>query len=200
MSGFYYAPAGSGPPRLICLGIRTKAVSFPQVLCIITPIDDEATGDSQVKQLDPTGERDNTRRRQWLLGGLVCFCILLVTTLIVLGLLFQENPASDVEYTQSQLSEDTLGVANDELIMLIISLIVVIQIATSFKFLRRLPNRLLLLCSFVTVAFSAFFTVAESLVFPEVLNFLEHLSFMTAAILLAIWCRQVFCFNKQEDL
>ena len=151
-----------------------------------------------MKQLSPIGERDNARRRQWLLGGLVCFCVLLVTALVVSGLLFQNNSAADVEYTQSQLLEETLGVAHDELIMLIISLVVVIQIAASFKFLRRLPNRFLLLCSFGGVAFSAFFTVAESLFFSEVLNYLEHLSFMTATVLLAIWCWQVFGSKKQE--
>jgi hypothetical protein len=83
--------------------------------------------------------------------------------------------------------------------MLAISLIVVIQIVASFKFIKRLPYMSLLLCSFGGVALSAFFTVAEGLVFSEILNYLEHLSFMVAAILLAVWCGLVFGPKKQEN-
>jgi hypothetical protein len=108
-------------------------------------------------------------------------------------------PESDFEYTQGQLLDETLGVAHDELIMLIISLAVVIQIVANFNFLKRLPGCSLILSSFALVALSAFCTVAESLVFPEVLNYIEHLSFMTASILLAIWCWHVFGFKKQES-
>jgi hypothetical protein len=75
---------------------------------------------------------------------------------------------------------------------------VVVQIATNFSFLKRLPRRSLILCSFGLVALSAFCTVAESLVFPEVLNYVEHLSFMAAAILLAAWCWCVFGSKKRE--
>jgi hypothetical protein len=108
-------------------------------------------------------------------------------------------PESGFEYTQAQLLEETLGVAHDELIMLIISLAVVIQIVANFNFLKRLPGSSLILSSFALVALSAFCTVAESLVFPEVLNYIEHLSFMTASILLAIWCWHVFGSKKQES-
>ena len=148
--------------------------------------------------LKPTNKHDSIHHRPWLFGGVISFCVLAVVTLFAATLLAGGDTTSDPGYTQAQLLEETLGVAHDELIMLIISLVVVIQIAASFKFLRRLPNRFLLLCSFGGVAFSAFFTVAESLFFSEVLNYLEHLSFMTATVLLAIWCWQVFGSKKQE--
>jgi uncharacterized membrane protein len=150
-----------------------------------------------VAPLNPKDQHDTPRRRPWLLGVVIALCVLLVGVLMVAGAMVV--PESDFEFTQAQLLEETLGVAHDELIMLIISLIVVIQIAANFKLLRRIPNHLLLLCSFGLVAFSTFCTVAESLVLPEVLNYFEHLSFMIASILLAIWCWRVFGSKKRES-
>ena len=147
--------------------------------------------------MNPKDQQDTTRRRPWLLGGVIGLCLLLMGILMVAGAWVL--PESDFEYTQAQLLEETLGVAHDELIMLIISLAVVIQVAANFNFLKRLPGSYLILSSFALVALSAFCTVAESLVFPEVLNYIEHLSFMTASILLAIWCWRVFGFKKQES-
>ena len=114
-------------------------------------------------------------------------------------LLAGDDPAAGREYTQAQLLEETLGVAHDELIMLIISLVVVIQIAANFNFIRQLPHRFFLVCSFCGVALSAFFTVAEGFIFTEVFNYFEHLSFMTSAILLAVWCMLVFNSEKREE-
>ena len=106
-------------------------------------------------------------------------------------------PESDYEYTQGQLLDETIGMAHDELIMLIISLVVLVQIVANYRFLQRLPWRSLILWSFALLALSAFCTVAESLVFEEVLNYIEHVSSMTAAILLAIWCWCVFDSKKR---
>jgi len=147
--------------------------------------------------LDFTDQHDTTRRRPWLLGGVIGLCVLLIGALMVAGAMV--IPESDYEYTQGQLLDETLGMAHDELIMLIISLIVVIQVVANFQLLRRVPNHLLLLGSFALVAFSTFCTVVEGLVFPEVLNYLEHLSFMSAMILLAVWSGCVFGSKKRES-
>ena len=147
--------------------------------------------------MDFTDQHDTTRRRPWLLGGVIGLCVLLIGALMVAGAMV--IPESDYEYTQGQLLDETLGMAHDELIMLIISLIVVIQVVANFQLLRRVPNHLLLLGSFALVAFSTFCTVVEGLVFPEVLNYLEHLSFMSAMILLAVWSGCVFGSKKRES-
>ena len=147
--------------------------------------------------MDFTDQHDTTRRRPWLLGGVIGLCVLLIGALMVAGAMV--IPESDYEYTQAQLLDETLGMAHDELIMLIISLIVVIQVVANFQLLRRVPNHLLLLGSFALVAFSTFCTVVEGLVFPEVLNYLEHLSFMSAMILLAVWSGCVFGSKKRES-
>ena len=147
--------------------------------------------------MDFTDQHDTTRRRPWLLGGVIGLCVLLIGALMMAGAMV--IPESDYEYTQGQLLDETLGMAHDELIMLIISLIVVIQVVANFQLLRRVPNHLLLLGSFALVAFSTFCTVVEGLVFPEVLNYLEHLSFMSAMILLAVWSGCVFGSKKRES-
>ena len=147
--------------------------------------------------MDFTDQHDTTRRRPWLLGGVIGLCVLLIGALMMAGAMV--IPESDYEYTQGQLLDETLGMAHDELIMLIISLIVVIQVVANFQLLRRVPNHLLLLGSFALVAFSSFCTVVEGLVFPEVLNYLEHLSFMSAMILLAVWSGCVFGSKKRES-
>ena len=147
--------------------------------------------------MDFTDQHDTTRRRPWLLGGVIGLCVLLIGALMVAGAMV--IPESDYEYTQGQLLDETLGMAHDELIMLIISLIVVIQVVANFQLLRRVPNHLLLLGSFALVAFSTFCTVVEGLVFPEVLNYLEHLSFMSATILFAVWSGCVFGSKKRES-
>lgn len=147
--------------------------------------------------MDFTDQHDTTRRRPWLLGGVIGLCVLLIGALMMAGAMV--IPESDYEYTQGQLLDETIGMAHDELIMLIISLIVVIQVVANFQLLRRVPNHLLLLGSFALVAFSTFCTVVEGLVFPEVLNYLEHLSFMSAMILLAVWSGCVFGSKKRES-
>ncbi len=149
--------------------------------------------------LKPTNKHDSIHHRPWLFGGVISFCVLAVVTLFAATLLAGGDTTSDPGYTQAQLLEETLGVAHDELIMLIISLVVVIQVAANFNFLKRLPGSPLIFCSFGLVVLSAFCTVAETLLFPEVLNYVEHLSFMTAAILMAVWCWWVFDSKKQED-
>ena len=149
-----------------------------------------------MEPLNPKDQRDTTRQSPWLLGGVIALCVLLMVALMVGGAMV--IPKSDFEFTQAQLLEKTLGVAHDELIMLIISLAVVIQIVANFHFLKKLRGIFLILSSFTLVTLSAFCTVVEGLVFPEVLNYIEHLSFMSASILLAIWCWRVFASKKQE--
>ena len=139
----------------------------------------------------------NLTRRIGIAGG-VLLCLLAGAALLASGAANGQNSALDVEYTQAQLLEETLGVAHDEVIMLTISLVVIIQIITNFNALKRLPRWPVLLCSFGMMTFSAFFTVAEGFLFPEVLNVAEHLSFMGATILLAVWCWFVFGSEKQE--
>ena len=84
-----------------------------------------------MEPLNPKDQQDTTRQRPWLLGGVIALCLLLMAALMVAGAMV--TPQSDYEYTQAQLLDKTLGVAHDELIMLIISLIVVVQVVANFQ-------------------------------------------------------------------
>lgn len=147
--------------------------------------------------VNPIDQHGGMRQSRRLLSSVIAICVLVVALLVVP--IFVLQGASDTEYTQKELSGQRLGEAHDELTMLIISLVVVIQVVATFKFLRWLPYRSLILCSFGAVALSAFCTVAESVVFPEVLNYIEHLSFMAASILLAVWCGLWAFGSKQKE-
>ena len=85
-----------------------------------------------------------------------------------------------------------------ELLMLIISGTVIIEIAATFGYLRRIPHPFLLLSSFAALVLDNLFTVAEGFIWPGLINVLEHLFVMVGAILLALWCRLVFGLRRRE--
>jgi len=87
---------------------------------------------------------------------------------------------------------------HDEVLMLIISGTVIIQIAATFRYLRRIPHAVLLLGSFAALALGSFFTVIEGFAWTGLFNALEHLSMMAAAVLLASWCSSIFRSAKRE--
>ncbi len=92
-----------------------------------------------------------------------------------------------------------LRMTHDEVLMLIISATVIIEIAATFPYLRRVPYLFLLLSSFGALALCSFFTVAEGFFWASALNILEHLLAMIGAILLALWCALVFKSRRQEE-
>ena len=87
---------------------------------------------------------------------------------------------------------------HDEVLMLIISGIVIVEIATTFRHLRRIPHLLLLLSSFAALVLDNLFTVAEGFIWAGLFNVLEHLSIMAGAILFALWCGLVFGHLKRR--
>lgn len=147
---------------------------------------------------NPTDERDNTPRGPWLLGVVVCVCVLGLITLAAATLLVEENPGAGVVYIPARPLEQMLFTSHDELIMLFIALAVIIEIVANFGYIKRIQDNFLLLCGFVAFVLGASFTVAESFIFKEVLNYLEHLSYMASALILALWCGRVFGAKKQE--
>ena len=87
---------------------------------------------------------------------------------------------------------------HDEVLMLIISGAVIVEIIATFGYLKRVPHPFILLGSFAGLVLGSFFTVAEGLLWNSLLNFLEHLSMMTGAILFALWCGLVFRPRRRE--
>ena len=87
----------------------------------------------------------------------------------------------------------------DEVLMLIISAAVIVEIVATFGYLRRIPHPYLVLGSFACFVLGSLLTVAEGFVWTGSLNVLEHLSVMAGAILLALWCGLVFRPRRQEN-
>ena len=88
---------------------------------------------------------------------------------------------------------------HDEMLMLIVSGAVIVEVASMFGYLRTIPYFFLLLSSFGTIVLASLFTVVEGFLWPDALNFLEHLSVMIGAILLAVWCALVFRTRTSEE-
>lgn len=146
----------------------------------------------QKQQKEPAG-------RHRLTGWIIGVCAVAAMGLVIAIFLTEARPLPGNEYRQEQLGDDTLNMSHDnEMIMLIISLAVVVQIAAIMKFLRVLPYSNYLLFSFGCLLASAILTVAEGYLFAELFNYLEHLSYLASAILLAVWCGRVFMGKQQE--
>jgi len=137
--------------------------------------------------------------RQHLTRWMVWLCVL-AAAVFVMSVYFEEYasaPETDAARTYSRGGE--LKIEHDEVIMLMISLVVLIEIVISFNFIRLIPHKWILLCGFVLFVLAAVFTVAEGFVFKHALNYAEHLSLAGSAILLAVWCRLMFRPLKRED-
>jgi uncharacterized membrane protein len=80
------------------------------------------------------------------------------------------------------------GIEEGEVIGALLTLGVLVFLATDRDRVRRLPAWRWLVASFVALAVSSLFTVAEDVVLPGPLNLLEHLFLAVSAVLLARWC------------
>lgn len=88
---------------------------------------------------------------------------------------------------------------HDEVLMLIISGAVIVEIVATFGYLKRIPHPFLLLGSFGSLVVGCIATVTEGFIWAGPLNVLEHLAMMAAAVLFALWCGLVFGHRRQES-
>ena len=66
------------------------------------------------------------------------------------------------------------------------------------KALRVIPRYKLLLAGFIVTCVAWGFTVLEDLVWPAVVNQLEHVCYTISAILITVWCMLVFSLRKEK--
>lgn len=146
----------------------------------------------QQEHRDPKTLRERIiKRTQWTV-------MLIVALLVILVLFVEEAPfRAGTDGIDSRGGE--VRIDHDEVIMMLISLIVFIEIFTSLKLIRFIPQKGILLSSFLVFTVSAVSTVVEGYVFSDVLNYIEHSSLMASAILLAVWCGRVFQARERED-
>ena len=123
----------------------------------------------------------------------VLWFFVLAAAIFVMSVYFEVRAsASAMTAAQAYTKGGQLKIEHDEVIMLMVSLVVLIEIIISFNFVRLIPRKWILLSSFGMFVLSAVFTVAEGFVFPHLLNYAEHLSLTGSAILLAVWCGWMF--------
>jgi hypothetical protein len=84
-----------------------------------------------------------------------------------------------------------------EIVMLIIGLGVFIFILGNRPQLKRIPYLDWLLAAFHVLLVGWILTVVENILWGEVLNYLEHMCYAAASLLLAVWCWKVFRGNRE---
>ena len=80
----------------------------------------------------------------------------------------------------------------NEIVMLIIGLGVLIFVLGNRPQLKRIPSAGFLLLAFHVLLAGWILTVLEGLFWGELLNYLEHMCYAAASLLLVAWCWKVF--------
>ncbi len=83
-------------------------------------------------------------------------------------------------------------IQESEIVMLILGLGVLVFILGNLPQLKRIPYSRLLLSGFYTLLVGWVMTVLEGFIWSVLLNYLEHMCYAIASLLLAVWCWRVF--------
>ena len=88
----------------------------------------------------------------------------------------------------------------NEVISCILTVGVVLFVLVNYRSVVRIPRSNLLLSALLFFLLSNFFTVCEGLWLEAFFNLLEHLSYMMALVLLAVWCRTIYHHKESRDV
>jgi hypothetical protein len=88
-------------------------------------------------------------------------------------------------------------IQENEIVMLIIGLGVFIFVLGNRPQLKRIPHADWFLPAFYLLLAGWILTVVENILWGEVLNYLEHICYAAASLLLAVWCWKVFRGKKE---
>lgn len=83
-------------------------------------------------------------------------------------------------------------IQQNEIIMLLLSVGVLIFILFNRQQLQHLPASKNLIIGFYLLLAGRILTILEGLFLGELLNFLEHVCYAGSAVLIAVWCWNVF--------
>lgn len=79
-------------------------------------------------------------------------------------------------------------IQDKEVIMLILGIGVLLFTIFFREIIRRIYAWKYLMTGFYILFASWIFTIAESFLWPSLLNWLEHIGYMISAVFIAIWC------------
>ncbi len=87
----------------------------------------------------------------------------------------------------------------NEVAMLLLCTGVFIFIITKRREYKRIPYWKFILTSFYMFFAAVILTVAEGFIFSFLLNILEHLLYMSASLMMLIWCWMTFQRQKEDE-
>lgn len=88
-------------------------------------------------------------------------------------------------------------IQENEVVMLILGLGVFIFILASWSQLKRFESSRILIFAFFFLFIGWVFTVLESFLWEDVLNYMEHICYGAASSLVAVWCWIIFRTSKE---
>jgi len=89
-------------------------------------------------------------------------------------------------------------IQQNEIILLLLGLGALIFILGNRPRLQLLPRSKILISGFYMLLASWILTILEGFLLGELLNFIEHICYAGSAVLMAVWCRQVFGKNGRQ--
>ena len=87
----------------------------------------------------------------------------------------------------------------NEVVMLLLGLGVLLFILGNRSNIRRIPSGGILTASLVMFLVGVVLTILEGFFLTDLLNVLEHLCYLVSAMLMALWCWQVFGRTGRAD-
>ena len=89
-------------------------------------------------------------------------------------------------------------IQQNEVILLLLGIGALIFILGNRSRLQFLPRSKTLIAGFYMLLVSWILTVLEGFFLGELLNFIEHMCYACSAVLMAVWCWQVFEKNGRQ--
>ncbi len=88
---------------------------------------------------------------------------------------------------------------SNEIVTLILGICMVLFFFANRRQIRTFPQPVLYLASYATLVVAWLFTVAEGFVWPESLNYLEHVFYMLSSLLFFTWVTVVYLHSMKKE-
>jgi hypothetical protein len=88
---------------------------------------------------------------------------------------------------------------DNEAVMFILGMVVVIFVTLNINQIKKIRDWQWLLISYYLLMAGWFFTILEGFILPNVINWIEHISYAMSALILAVWCRKMALSGKRKS-
>ncbi len=87
----------------------------------------------------------------------------------------------------------------NEVVMLLLCLGVSIFVLFNLQDFKTIPSFWLIISGFFLFFAGSIATVLEQFFWPEALNLIEHLAYLSSSVIVFIWCWLLFAFEKRVE-